>query len=65
MDRKTTIEYMREYIRKELACDKTPWETCFNYDTCADCPNSFSVPLSEVVEAALKLLEAEEEDAEV
>lgn len=62
MDRKTTVEYMREYIQKELACDKTPWETCFKYDTCADCPNSLSVSLIEVVEAALKLLEAEEKD---
>ena len=62
MDKKTTIKYMHEYIRKELACDKEPFETCMNYDTCDDCPNSLSVPLSEVVEAALKLLEAEEKD---
>lgn len=58
MNRKTTIEYMKQAV----ACDNTSWETCKRHKTCASCPYSVPVPLIKVVRAALKLLEAEEKD---
>ena len=61
MDRETVIEYMKQAV----ACDRASGETCKKYKMCVNCPNHIPVPLVKVVRAALKLLEAEEEDAEV
>ena len=57
MDKETVIKYMKQAV----ACDKASYETCEKYKMCVNCPNHFPVPLIKVVEAALKLLEAEEE----
>lgn len=61
MDRKATIEYMKQAV----ACDNTSWETCKKYKKCVNCPNHFPVPLIKVVRAALELLEAEGENHEL
>lgn len=60
MDKKTTIEYMKQAVE----CDNTSWETCKRHK-CSTCPYRVPIPLIKVVRAALNLLEAEEENHEM
>lgn len=55
MDRKTTIYYMR----KAVACDNEDSTACLGRN-CRDCPHYYPMDNTELIESALKLLEAEE-----
>ena len=57
MDRETTIEYMR----KAVACHNEDSTACLSRD-CCDCPHDYPAEGVELIESALKLLEAEEGD---
>ena len=55
IDRKTIIEYMK----KAVACDNEDITACFDKN-CRDCPHDYPMDDIELIESALKLLEAEE-----
>lgn len=57
MDRETTIEYMR----KAVACHNENPADCLERN-CCDCPHDYPAETIELIESALKLLEAEAEE---
>ena len=55
MDRETTINYMH----KAVACHNENPTNCVGRN-CCDCPHDYPAETIELIESALKLLEAEE-----
>lgn len=53
-------EKLIEYMRKAVACHKEDSTACLGRN-CSDCPHDYHVESIELIESALKLLEAEDE----
>ena len=53
-------EKLIEYMRKAVACHNENPTDCLSRD-CCNCPHDYPAETIELIESALKLLEAEEE----